>query len=127
MDFAATRVRAAKTSKVINESTDDLNTQLKEAEKVLDEVHITANKNTIPFDQNKPFVTSGIRLGSPALTTRGMKEGEMKQIAGLMASVIREPNSEEVKTNIKKEVAELTARFPMYPNRLKENRAIAAE
>ena len=94
----------------------------KVAEKVLDEVHITVNKNTIPFDQNKPFVTSGIRLGTPALTTRGMKETEMQQIGKLIASIIREPNSEEVKSKVKKNVAELTAKFVMYPNRLKETK-----
>jgi glycine hydroxymethyltransferase len=86
----------------------------KVAEKALDEVHITVNKNTIPFDTNKPFVASGIRLGTPALTTRGMKEAEMKQIGNMIASIIREPESEEVKTRVKREVAELTARFPMY-------------
>lgn len=89
----------------------------KVAEKALDEVHITVNKNTIPFDQNKPFVTSGIRLGTPALTTRGMKEAEMKKIGALIASVIREPESENVKNRVKKEVGELTANFALYPNR----------
>lgn len=89
----------------------------KVAEKALDEVHITVNKNTIPFDQNKPFVTSGIRLGTPALTTRGMKEAEMKKIGALIAQVIREPESEEVKNKVKKEVSELTANFALYPNR----------
>lgn len=89
----------------------------KVAEKALDEVHITVNKNTIPFDQNKPFVTSGIRLGTPALTTRGMKESEMKKIGALIASVIREPESENVKNRVKKEVGELTANFALYPNR----------
>jgi glycine hydroxymethyltransferase len=91
----------------------------KAAEKALDEVHITVNKNTIPFDTNKPFVASGIRLGTPALTTRGMKEAEMKAIGEMIAAVIREPESEEVKTRVRSEVAELTARFPMYPSRLK--------
>jgi glycine hydroxymethyltransferase len=95
----------------------------KEAEKALDEVHITVNKNTIPFDPNKPFIASGIRIGTPALTTRGMKEDDMRQIGALIAGIIREPQSEEVKTKTKKEVAELTARFPMYPGRYKENRA----
>lgn len=89
----------------------------KEAEKALDEVHITVNKNTIPFDQNKPFVTSGVRLGTPALTTRGMKEAEMEAIGKMIASVIREPNSEEVKTKVKQDVAALTANFPMYSKR----------
>ena len=89
----------------------------KVAEKALDEVHITVNKNTIPFDTNKPFVASGIRLGTPALTTRGMKEAEMQQIGEMIASIIREPESELVKENVKRGVAEMTAKFPMYPGR----------
>jgi glycine hydroxymethyltransferase len=91
----------------------------KAAEKALDDVQVTVNKNTIPFDTQKPFVASGIRLGTPALTTRGMKETEMKQIGELIAAVIREPESEEVKTKVRREVAEVTGRFPMYPNRFK--------
>jgi glycine hydroxymethyltransferase len=91
----------------------------KVAEKALDDVHITVNKNTIPFDTNKPFVASGIRLGTPALTTRGMKEGEMRDIGRMIAEVVLEPESEEVKRRVRKQVAELTARFPMYVNRLK--------
>jgi glycine hydroxymethyltransferase len=91
----------------------------KAAEKALDEVHITVNKNTIPFDTNKPFVASGIRLGTPALTTRGMKEDDMRLIGKMIADIIHEPESEEVKTRVRREVAELTAKFPMYPNRLK--------
>lgn len=90
----------------------------KVAEKALDEVHITVNKNTIPFDQNSPFVASGIRLGTPALTTRGMKEAEMREIARLIASIIHEPESEETKTQVKKSVAELAAKFPLYAHRL---------
>lgn len=91
----------------------------KVAEKALEDVHITANKNTIPFDTNKPFIASGIRLGSPALTTRGMKEAEMKKIGAMIASVLHEPESEEVKQRVRREVLELTAAFPMYTNRLK--------
>lgn len=91
----------------------------KVAEKALDEVRITVNKNTIPFDTNKPFVASGIRLGTPALTTRGMKEAEMKLIGEMIASIIHEPESEEVKASVKNGVAEITSKFPMYPNRLK--------
>lgn len=94
----------------------------KVAEKALDAVHITVNKNTIPFDTNKPFIASGIRLGTPALTTRGMKEAEMRSIGEMIAAVIAEPESEEVKAKVKQEVAEITARFPMYPLRLKEKR-----
>ena len=92
----------------------------KVAEKALDAVHLTVNKNTIPFDTNSPFTASGIRIGTPALTTRGMKEAEMKQIARLIASVIHQPESEEVKENVKREVAELTAKFPLYAHRLND-------
>ena len=87
----------------------------KAAEQALDAVNITVNKNTIPFDTNKPFIASGIRLGTPALTTRGMKEAEMRQIGEMIAAVIGEPESEEVKGRVRREVAEITARFPMYP------------
>jgi glycine hydroxymethyltransferase len=90
----------------------------KAAEKALDAAHITVNKNTIPFDQNKPFVTSGIRLGTPALTTRGMDEDDMRHIGKLIAAVVREPESEDVRANARREVAELTARFPLYEKRL---------
>ncbi len=92
----------------------------KEAEKALDAVHITVNKNTIPFDTNSPFVASGVRLGTPALSTRGMKETEMKLIGQMIASIIREPNSEAVQAKVKREVAELTDKFPMYPTRYKD-------
>ncbi|MGI9035989.1 MAG: serine hydroxymethyltransferase [Pyrinomonadaceae bacterium] len=91
----------------------------KVAEKALDAVHITVNKNTIPFDTNSPFTASGIRLGTPALTTRGMREDEMRSIGKMIASVIREPDSEDVKTKVKKDVAEITAKFPLYAHRLK--------
>ena len=97
----------------------------KAAEKALDEVHITVNKNTIPFDTQKPFVASGIRLGTPALTTRGMGEAEMREIGEMIASVIREPESEDVKEKVKAGVAEITAKFPMYPTRLKDRKAEA--
>ncbi|MDW8304679.1 MAG: serine hydroxymethyltransferase [Acidobacteriota bacterium] len=91
----------------------------KEAEKALEEVNITVNKNTIPFDPNKPFIASGIRIGTPALTTRGMKEEEMRQIGKMIAEVIKEPKSEEVKVKVRKQVAELVAKFPLYPKRYK--------
>ena len=97
----------------------------KVAEKALDAAHITVNKNTIPFDTNSPFVASGIRLGTPALTTRGMKEAEMRKIAGMIAAVIHEPESEEVLSKVKKDVAELTEKFPLYAHRLKEKSTTA--
>jgi glycine hydroxymethyltransferase len=100
----------------------------KVAEKALDEVHITVNKNTIPFDTQKPFTASGIRIGTPALTTRGMKEDDMRLIGAMIAAIVREPESEEVKNRVKAEVLELTAKFPMYPNRYraKQTDAISA-
>src|SRR5215212_3760602 len=89
----------------------------KEAEKSLEAAGLTANKNTIPFDTNKPFVTSGIRLGTPALTTRGMGEEEMRRVARLIAAVLHEPESEDVRSRIHQSVQELAARFPLYPRR----------
>lgn len=91
----------------------------KVAEKALEAAHITVNKNTIPFDTNSPFVASGIRLGTPALTTRGMGETEMREIARLIAEIINAPESAEVRKQVQRSVAELTARFPLYPKRLK--------
>jgi len=91
----------------------------KDAEKALEAAHITVNKNTIPFDQNKPFVASGLRIGTPAVTTRGMKEAEMREIGRLIAAIVREPQSEAVRNNVKRGVGELTARFPLYAKRLK--------
>ncbi len=92
----------------------------KVAEKALEAAGITVNKNTIPFDANSPFVTSGIRLGTPALTTRGMGEAEMSQIARLISSVLHEPESEDVRRTVRQSVSEITARFPLYSKRLKQ-------
>jgi glycine hydroxymethyltransferase len=86
----------------------------KELEKMLDEVHITVNKNAIPWDTQKPFVTSGIRVGTPAMTTRGMKEEEARIIARLITKVIRE--KEACYEEVKAEVAKLCAAFPLYKN-----------
>ena len=92
----------------------------KEAEKVLEAAGITVNKNTIPFDTNKPFVTSGIRIGTPALTTRGMGEDEMRIIGRLIAEILHDPQSEDVRRKVQQGVSELAARFPLYPNRLRQ-------
>jgi glycine hydroxymethyltransferase len=89
----------------------------KELEHMLDEVHITVNKNAIPFDTQKPFVTSGIRIGTPAMTTRGMKENEARKIAQLIAKVIDE--KEAAYDYVTKEVATLCAAFPLYANDVK--------
>ncbi|MEM4348751.1 MAG: serine hydroxymethyltransferase [Candidatus Anstonellaceae archaeon] len=87
----------------------------KDAQNALDEVGITVNKNTIPYDPLPPFVTSGIRLGTPALTTRGMGKSEMKEIAKMINKICRSPQDEELKKKIRQEVLELTASFPLYP------------
>lgn len=89
----------------------------KELEKMLDEVHITANKNAIPFDTQKPFVTSGIRIGTPAMTSRGMKEEEARTVARLIAKIIEE--KEGAFGYVKAEVAKLCAAFPLYANDVK--------
>lgn len=86
----------------------------KAAQEALDEVGITCNKNSVPFDDKSPFVTSGIRLGTPALTTRGMKEEEMRQIADMINSVIENINSEEVRIQVASRVTELTSGFDLY-------------
>jgi glycine hydroxymethyltransferase len=86
----------------------------KEAEQALDEAYITANKNTIPFDTNKPFNPSGIRLGSPAVTTRGFGEPEMAEVALLIAEVLNHLGSQETYTAVRARVKALTGRFPLY-------------
>jgi glycine hydroxymethyltransferase len=75
-----------------------------------------ANKNLIPFDPGKAGRPSGLRLGTPALTTRGMKEDEMRQIGSLIASLLHNPNDESLKQKARREVASLTSRFPLYPD-----------
>lgn len=86
----------------------------KVAEKILDDIGITANKNTIPFDPEKPFVTSGLRLGTPALTTRGMKEKEMQAIADTIGLVLSNPEDEQIRKTALEKVKELCQAFPLY-------------
>jgi glycine hydroxymethyltransferase len=86
----------------------------KEAETALDHAYITANKNAIPFDTNPPLNPSGMRFGSPAVTTRGFKEAEMQQVATLIARVLENPSSDQNLTEVRRHVAALTERFPLY-------------
>jgi glycine hydroxymethyltransferase len=86
----------------------------KEAELALDRARITVNKNAIPFDTNPPMNPSGIRLGSPAVTTRGFKEGEMGEVGLLIAEVLGDVAGEETIARVRKKVEALTARFPLY-------------
>jgi glycine hydroxymethyltransferase len=87
----------------------------KEAEARLDDVGITCNKNAIPYDPEKPFIASGIRVGTPAITTCGMKEEEAREVARLIAAVLKD-DSPEIKERVRKGVSELTHRFHPYPN-----------
>lgn len=86
----------------------------KQAEEALDEIGITCNKNTIPFDQESPFVTSGLRLGTPAMTTRGFKEKEMEEVAGLMAETLKRAKDGGSMEGITEKVHALTADYPLY-------------
>ena len=87
----------------------------KEAEKTLDRAHITVNKNAIPFDTNPPLNPSGIRLGSPAVTTRGFGEAEMREVGALIGEVLGHIDNEATIARVRQQVEALTARFPLYP------------
>lgn len=88
----------------------------KQADKLVSEVNITANKNTVPFDPESPFVTSGLRLGSPAMTTRGMGTEEFTEIANIIADRLLNPEDEAVANDCRQRVASLCDRFPLYPH-----------
>jgi glycine hydroxymethyltransferase len=91
----------------------------KDAQEALDRAWITVNKNTIPYETRSPMVTSGIRIGTPAVTTRGMREPEMAVIAELIDRVLASPGASPVEARVRGEVQELTGRFPLYPDRIK--------
>jgi glycine hydroxymethyltransferase len=89
----------------------------KDAQEALDRAWITVNKNTVPFETRSPMVTSGIRIGTPAVTTRGMREAEMAEIARLIDRVLSNLGSSSVEAAVRGEVQELTNRFPLYVDR----------
>ncbi len=89
----------------------------KQAQEALEHAGITTNKNMVPFDPRKPTVTSGVRLGTPAVTTRGMKEDEMEQLAGLLARVLEKPEDAGQIQAVRSEIEALCRRFPLYPSR----------
>ena len=86
----------------------------KEAEKILDSIHITVNKNTIPNETESPFKTSGIRLGTPAMTTRGLKESDFVQIGKIISEALKNRDNEKILKELDKQVLELTAKYPIY-------------
>ena len=86
----------------------------KDLEKLLGSINITVNKNAVPNDPASPFVTSGIRIGTPAVTTRGFKEKEIIQVSNWISNIINDFDNEELQKNIKEEVQNLTINFPVY-------------
>lgn len=95
--------------------TDSVNMSGKEAGEVLEKVDITCNKNMVPNDKRSPFVTSGIRLGTPAVTTRGFKENETKLMAEMIVKALKNPTDEKILKDVKQSVHELCTKFPVYP------------
>ena len=93
----------------------------KAAQETLDRAHITVNRNAVPFDTRSPFITSGIRIGTPAVTTRGMKEEEMGLIGDLIARALGHVGDENILSEVAKQVAALCRKFPVYPHRLPSN------
>ena len=87
----------------------------KKAQETLDKAHITLNKNAVPFDDKSPFVTSGIRVGVPAVTTRGMKEGHMETVVSLIDKILMNTEDELVITGVRQEVGNFMKQFPLYP------------
>jgi glycine hydroxymethyltransferase len=87
----------------------------KKAQETLDKAHITLNKNAVPFDDKSPFVTSGIRVGVPAITTRGMKEADMETVTALIDKILMNADDEKVIAGVKEEVKTFMQQFPLYP------------
>ena len=93
------------------------------AEEALEKAGITCNKNAIPFDPKPPAITSGVRLGTPALTTRGMKEGDMRTVGSMILRALKNPEESSILQTIREEIKELSQQFPIYGDRLEKCRA----
>ena len=98
-----------------------------EAEDILERAGITVNKNAIPFDKKPPRVTSGIRIGTPAVTTRGLKEPEMEQVANFMADLLLNPADDSLVRKTRQEIRKICQAFPLYEGRLKRYQATLKE
>ena len=96
----------------------DKNITGKEADQALGQAYITVNKNTVPNDPRSPFVTSGLRIGTPAVTTRGFKEAEMQQIAQWIADILGDIHNEKTQQRVREEVVALCHQFPVYENKI---------
>jgi len=92
----------------------------KKAQETLDKAHITLNKNAVPFDDKSPFVTSGIRVGVPAVTTRGMKEEHMPIVVDMIDKVLMNVDNETIINTVKSDVKEFMGQFPLYPELKRE-------
>jgi glycine hydroxymethyltransferase len=94
----------------------NMNLTGKKAESLLEQAGITVNKNAVPFDTQSPLITSGIRIGTPTITTRGMKETEMRQIGANISRVLKNPEDEQIARTVRQEVLDLCSRFPLFPD-----------
>jgi len=98
-----------------------------EAEEILECAGITVNKNAIPFDPQPPRVTSGVRIGTPAVTTRGLKEPEMEKVGNFIADLLLNPGNDGLVKNIRQEIRKICEEFPLYENRLRRYEAAMKE
>ena len=114
MDEGLQMVSGGTDNHLILVKTDSVNMSGKEASELLEKVDITCNKNMVPGDKRSPFVTSGIRLGTPAVTTRGFKEAEIKQMSQLIAKCLKNPTDAGIQAKVKADVIELCRAFPLY-------------
>ena len=117
MDHGIELVSGGTDNHLVLLKTDSVNMSGKEAGEILEKVDITCNKNMVPNDKRSPFVTSGIRLGTPAVTTRGFKENETKLMAEMIVRSLKNPADEKIQKEVKQNVRELCLKFPVYGNK----------